>query len=83
MPQHCSQHVPIGDEGFLGEGVRTPRWLRPVLPHLVVHVRWRSYAGTGGENSLQRPSVGTVRVHTDRQIGRDPQPHPGGERNLS
>ena len=44
VPQHRADHVPQRRVAALGQRVRQPRRLIPVLPLLVVHVRRRAHA---------------------------------------
>ena len=66
----------------LGQPVRPPRRLAPVLPVLVVRVRRRADRDAAGEDVLQRPGVGAVRVHADRQVVHDAERHAGPEPGL-
>ncbi len=59
------------------ELIGPPRRLGPVLPELVVLIRWRAGADPERQHILQRPRVGAVGVHPDRQVVHDAQRHPG------
>ena len=77
MGEHRAQHVAVRHEGRLGEGVRAPRRLAPVLPHLVVHVRRGADADAGSEHVLQRPGVRALGVDPDGEVVHDADRHAG------
>ena len=75
MPQHGADEGAERFVGRLGEAVGPPRWLRPVLPELVELVRRGARGDTERENILQRPRVGAVGIHADREVVHDAQLH--------
>ena len=77
IAQHRAQHVAVRHEAGLGERIGAPRRLRPVLAHLVVHVGRRTDAHAAGEDIVQCPRVGALRVHADREVVHDPDRHAG------
>ena len=77
VPQDRAQHVPERGIARLGEPLRMPRRLRPVLPLLVVHVRRRAHFRLGGQHVAQHPGVRSERVHADCQVVDDAQGHAG------
>ena len=76
-PQHGRDHVPERRVGQLGQPVRPPRRLRPVLTVLVERVRWRTDRDPAGEDVLQRPGIRPLRMHPDGQVVHHAQRHPG------
>ena len=77
VPQHCPAHVPERRVAQLGEPVRPPRRLAPVLPLLVERVRRGTAGDVPGQHVLHRPDVRPVRMHPDRQIVDETDHHPG------
>ena len=69
MAQHGAQHVAVRRVADLGQPVRPPRRLRPVLALLVERVGRRADRDAAGHHVLQRPGVGAV-ADGPRQRGR-------------
>ena len=77
VPEHGADQVAERLVAELGEPVRPPRRLAPVLAELVVGVRRRADLDALRVDVLQPPRVGAAGVHADREVVHDAEPHPG------
>ncbi len=79
VPQDRRDHRPVRRVRGLGQPVRAPRGLAPVLAVLVVGVRGRADRDALRVRVLQAPRVGAARVHPDREVVQDAEAHPGAQ----
>ena len=79
-PQHRRHHVPERRVGPLGQPVRPPRRLLPVLAVLVVRVRRRADGHALREDVLQAPGVGALRCTPTARSCMTPERHAGPDR---
>ena len=77
VPKDGAHHLAVGRVRLVGQPVRAPGGLAPVLPVLVVRVRRRPHRDALGVGVPEGPGVGPVRVHADREVVHDPQAHAG------
>ena len=80
VAQHRAQQVAPRAVSLLGECLRVPRRLGPVLPLLGVHVRRRANRGVGNQRISQRVRVRAVRVNAHGEVRHDADAHAGGQR---
>lgn len=80
VSQRRPQHVPERPVSEFGEAVRPPRWLVPVLAAPVEVVGGCPHRHSGGQRIAQRPRVGAVAAHPDRQVVHDADVHPRSPR---
>ena len=77
VPEHGADEVAERLVAELGEPVRPPRRLAPVLAELVVGVRRRADLDALRVDVLQPPRVGAARVHPHGEVVHDAEAHPG------
>ncbi len=77
MAQHGREDVAHRAIGQLGEAIRPPRRLGPILAGLVEGVGGSAHRDARSEDVLQPPAVGAVRMDADGKIVHDAEHHPG------